>query len=426
MLITLGCPKNEVDSEILAGMLADGGLTLVDSSDEADAILINTCGFIDSAKEESIETILDAVSLKKTSRKSVYVWGCLSERYRGEIEKEIPEVDGYFGVESFEAIGRLLLGPTSRWNDSFYTKRVFPALPHTAYLKIAEGCNHGCHFCAIPLFKGRYRSRTMDSLIAEASSLAEKGVREIILIAQDTTLYGHDLGMKHGLPGLFEELVRIQGIDWIRLMYTHPSHLSNDILDVMAREEKICAYLDMPLQHIADPVLEKMGRRTSRKSIETVLTNVRSRIPNIALRTAFIVGFPGETEEHFTELLDFIEEQRFHRLGVFAYSQEEGTRAYELGPGAPQSVAEERVEILMTEQQAISESNNEALEGSVLDVLIDGYDTEQKLSFGRSRSDAPEVDQTIWVQGQLPAGQIVPVRIESSSTYDLVGRLQQE
>lgn len=264
----------------------------------------------------------------------------------------------------------------------------------------------------------------MDSLTAEASALAEKGVRELILIAQDTTLYGHDLGIKHGLPKLFEELVRIPGIDWIRLMYTHPSHLSNEILDVMAREEKICAYLDMPLQHIADPVLEKMGRRTSRKSIETLLKNVRERISSITLRTAFIVGFPGETEEHFNELLDFIQEQRFQRLGVFAYSQEEGTRAYELGPGAPQSVSEERVEILMNEQQAISESINEDLEGSVLDVIVDEYDAVQKLSIGRSRSDAPEIDQMVWVDGELPIGHIIPVLIDGSSAYDLMGRRQ--
>ena len=422
-MVTLGCPKNQVDSEVLAGQLMKGGMTLVGDMEEADMILINTCGFIEKAKKESISSILEAVSLKENGRdKKVYVWGCLSERYPDQIRKEIPEADGYFGVEPYEDIGRMLLGRTYQWYTEAYGHRILSTPSHTAYLKIADGCDHRCTFCAIPGFKGKYRSREVKSLVAEARVLAEKGIKELTLVAQDTTAYGSDFTDGTTLVTLLSELVSVKGIEWIRIMYAHPSHLMENIIEFMAEEEKICRYLDVPLQHISDSVLKAMGRGMNSVSIRTLVDTLRERIPGLVLRTTFIVGFPGETDEDFDELLDFVRTVRFERLGVFVFSPEEGTEAFQMHSTIPLPVAEERYRILMETQQGVSRKINRSLESKTLYVIVDGYDENQNLHYGRSEGDALDVDQTVWIRGVVRVGDIVPVQIEASSAYDLMGQ----
>jgi len=426
-LVTLGCPKNEVDSGVLAGELMWGGMRLVGDVEEADIILVNTCGFIEEAKKESIEAILRAVELKKDGKaKKVYVWGCLSQRYRGQIEKEIPEVDGYFGVEPYNEVGCFFFGPSYRWTEGALGRRVLSTPPHTAYLKIGDGCDHECTFCAIPLMKGKYRSRSVESIVDEAVVLAERGVKELILIAQDTTAYGSDLVKDTNLVGLLKRLVSVEGIRWIRIMYGHPAHVTDELMELIAGEEKICRYLDLPLQHVSDDMLRAMGRGTSRRSVERLVETLRSRIPGLVLRTTFIVGFPGETEAMFRELINFVREVRFERLGAFVFSPEEGTKAFEFKPRIPLTIAEERYRILMEVQQEISRERNRSLESKVLPILVDGYDSDQGLFFGRSEGDGISVDQRVWIRGEASIGEIVPARIVGSSSYDLMGKIAQD
>ncbi len=421
-LITLGCPKNEVDSGILAGELIRCGMELVGSVEQADVILINTCGFIEEAKKESINTILKMLEYKKNgNHKKVYAWGCLVQRYRNGIEREIPEVDGYFGVEPYEEMGRFFSNGSYCWDDKAYSDRILSTPPHTAYLKIADGCNHLCTFCAIPMIKGQYRSRSIRDIVDETIHLADWGVKEIILVAQDTTAYGQDLDDNTHLVCLLNQLVDIDGIEWIRLMYGHPAHITDELIEMIAREEKICRYLDMPLQHISDDLLLAMGRGMRRRFIESLLDRIRSQIPGVFLRSTFIVGFPGETEAMFEELLDFIQEIRFERLGAFMYSPEEGTQSFRQEPLVPRQIAEERYRILMETQQAISYDINRTRESSVMSVLVDGYDKKKGLFFGRSEGDCLDIDQMVWIQNKVVVGEIVPVRIESSSAYDLFG-----
>jgi len=420
-LITLGCPKNQVDSEVLAGQLTAHGMHAVDEAEQADVILINTCGFIEDAKQESIDTILEAIAVKAHHHQELYVWGCLAQRYRGEIEKELPEVDGYFGIEPFESMGRHFLGSAYRISPDVHARRVLTTPPHTAYLKIADGCDHGCTFCAIPQFKGAFRSRPQNSLIREAEALAAGGVRELILIAQDTTRYGTDLNEKASLATLLRQLANIKGLEWLRVMYTHPNHVDTALIDVMAGEEKVCKYLDMPLQHIADPVLKAMGRGGSRASIEKLIDRLRNRIPGLVLRTAFIVGFPVESGADFKELLTFVRNTKFDRMGAFIYSREEGTAAYPLGDPIERNVTETRYALLMEAQQEISEMLNQKLEGKVIPVMIDEYDRDQKLFAGRTQGDCLEIDQAVWVEGMAEPGRIVPVLIRDSEPYDLFG-----
>ena len=421
-LITLGCPKNDVDSEILAGELVRYGVELVEEAENADVILINTCGFIEDAKIESVNAILEAVELKKVDKnKKVYVWGCLSERYKGEIEKEIPEVDGFFGVLPFDEIGKQLVGRHYRWSEKAYSRRTLSTPFHSAYLKIAEGCDHLCTFCVIPLIKGSYRSRPLSRLVREVHDLVDRGVIEITLVAQDTTAYGSDCDEKTGLVQLLKKLVTIDGLQWIRIMYGHPAHITDDLIDVIAKEEKICSYLDIPLQHISNEMLQAMGRRSKRKSIEKLICRLRERIPKLGLRTTFIIGFPGETQDMFQELVDFVRTTRFERLGVFVYSAEEGTRAFRLRPSIPKPLAQERYQILMEMQREISEQNNRLLESRVLSVLVDGYDRDQSLYYGRTEWDCLDVDQTVWIRGNASAGTIIPVHIEEGHEYDLLG-----
>ena len=421
-LITLGCPKNEVDSGVLAGELARGGAEIVGDVEEADTILINTCGFIEEAKKESIDAILRAVALKKNGRdRKVFVWGCLAERYREVIEKEIPEVDGIFGVEPYEEMGRFLFGHSYGWNESAYGRRILSTPSHTAYVKIADGCDHGCTFCAIPRIKGKYRSRAVLHIMKEAQRLAERGVKELTLIAQDTTAYGSDFKDGTTLVTLLNALIPIERIRWIRIMYGHPAHLTDALMDLMSREEKICRYLDLPLQHISDGILRAMGRGMSKRSIEDLLRTLRDLIPGLVLRTTFIVGFPGETDRMFRELIEFVRENCFERLGAFVFSPEEGTEAFHLKPTVPREVAEERYRILMEVQQDVSRSLNGDLESKTIAVLVDGYDRDQDLYFGRTEGDGLDVDQTVWIRGAAVVGEIMNVRIEGSAAYDLMG-----
>ena len=423
-LVTLGCPKNQVDSEVLAGELVRGGLTLVGRAEEADLIFINTCAFIEEAKQESVNEILRAVELKKNGKgPKVYVWGCLPQRYREDLKAEIPELDGLFGVEPYEEMGRFLFNRSYRWSSEAFNRRILSTPPHTAYLKIADGCDHRCTFCAIPGIKGRYRSRAVNSLVEEAAALADKGVKELILIAQDTTAYGLDLEDGSRLITLLEKLVSVEGIRWIRLLYSHPAHLTDEIIEFMANEDKICRYIDLPLQHISDDMLRRMGRGMGSAAIKKLIHRLRKRIPGLVLRTAFIVGFPGETNAMFEELLDFVREARFQRLGAFVFSSEEGTEAHLLRPRVPKRVAEERYRMLMEVQQDIASQLNRTLESEEIPVIVDGYDTAQDLYRARSEGDAPDIDQTVWIKGKARVGDIVSVRVEVSSAYDLVGRV---
>lgn len=419
--MTLGCPKNDVDSEVLAGYLQEDGFMLISRPEEADVILVNTCGFIESAKQESIQEILELIQLKETDQNlEIYVWGCLAERYREELPAEIPEADGFFGVEAFDQIRSTLLQKSdlSGYPAGF---RVLSTPPHTAYLKIAEGCSHQCAFCAIPLFKGKYRSRHVRDLIDEAQGLAKRGVRELSLIAQDTTAYGMDLNDPSDLPALLRELVRIDGIEWIRILYAHPLHVRDDLIRIIAEEEKICKYLDMPLQHINTAILKKMGRGMRREEVEDLLCKLRSEIPGLTLRTAFIAGFPGETDEAFEELLDFIRTTKFERLGAFVYSPEEGTSAFSFESVPSKSAAENRFDQIMQAQQEISLELNETLIGKTIRVLVDEFDAAQQLYAGRSEGDALEIDQTVWIHGECDIGSIIPVKITDADVYDLVG-----
>ncbi len=421
-LITLGCPKNEVDSGVLAGELAKGGMELVGDVEQADIILINTCGFIEEAKRESVDTILKTLEFKKNGHdKQVYVWGCLSERYKTDIEKEIPEVDGYFGVEPYEQMVRFLLNDSYHWREKAYCNRILSTPSHTAYLKIADGCDHLCTFCAIPLIKGKYRSRSIQSIVKEAAHLVERGVKEIILVAQDTTAYGLDRNDNIALVHLLKKLIAIEGIEWIRIMYAHPAHITDELIELIAEEEKICNYLDLPLQHISDDLLLAMGRGMRRDFIESLIAHLRSQIPGLVLRTAFIVGFPGETETMFLELVDFIREMRFERMGAFIFSREEGTKSFHQKPLVPKSIAAERYRVLMETQQAISYRINQAQKSKVIPVLVDGYDRENRLFFGRSEGDCLDIDETVWIRNKAPVGEIVPVRIGSYTPYDLTG-----
>jgi ribosomal protein S12 methylthiotransferase len=422
-LITLGCPKNLVDSEVMGRMLQDNGVRLTGSPDRADAVLINTCGFIRDAKEESIDSVLRCAGLKKNDpSKKIVVWGCLAERYRGHMRKLFPETDAAFGVEAYDAVGRFFFGGSYRQNTGLFRPRCLSGPAHTAYLKIADGCDHQCTFCAIPQFKGRYRSRSVDSLVGEAGWLAEAGVRECILVAQDTTAYGSDRNDGATLAKLLKRLSAVEGIRWFRIMYMHPARVTDELIELMSGEPSVCKYADMPLQHIADPVLRAMGRSTPRASIEKLIRRLRSRVPRLTLRTSFIVGFPGETEKAFGELERFTADMRFERMGVFVYSPEEGTRSAAFGGRVAARTARRRQRLLMELQGRISEERNKALESAVFPVLVDGYDADQRLSYGRTEGDAPEIDQTVWIRAKAQAGSFVNVAVDGSSAYDLTGK----
>lgn len=428
-IVTLGCAKNIVDSERLGGQLDAGGWEVVYDSDRTDArvVVINTCGFIGDAKEESIETILRFAAAREEGRiDHLFVMGCLSERYRDELRDELPEVDDFFGVND---LGEILRTVGERYRDELRGERRLTTPRHYAYLKISEGCNWGCGYCAIPLIRGRHVSVPFEELVAEATTLARKGVRELIVIAQDTTYYGIDLYGRRRLGELLRALCRVEGIEWVRLHYAYPAHFPREVIEAMRDEPKICKYLDIPLQHISDRMLGSMRRGLSKAETQALIADLRREIPDIALRTTLLVGYPGETEQDFEELSDFVRETRFERLGVFPYSEEEGTySATELTDDVPPEVKTERVERIMALQQEIARSENERLVGTVQRVVIDRCE-EDGTWVGRTQYDSPEVDQEVLLPEAaaggraFQAGDFVRVRIVGADDYDLHGEV---
>ncbi len=422
-VITLGCSKNLVDSENLITQLRGNDFEVSHESEDADAniVIINTCGFIDLAKKESIDTIVEHAELKKAGMiEKLYVTGCLSQRYKDDLEIEIPEVDAYFGTLEMPA---LLARLDADYKVELLGERQITTLPHYAYLKISEGCNRTCSFCAIPLMRGQHISRPIEELVFEASNLAKRGVKELMLIAQELTYYGLDIYKKRDLPRLLEALAGVEGIEWIRLHYAYPSKFPMDILDAVKAHPTICNYLDMPLQHASDKMLDLMRRQITRKETEELIAQIREKVPEIAIRTTFLVGHPGETEEDFEELLDFVREQQFERVGVFQYSHEESTRAYDQEDDVPEEVKAERAARLMEVQEEISLQKNEAKVGKVFKVLFDRK--EGKYFIGRTEFDSPEVDNEVLVEAKkntyVRIGDFANIRITGAEEHDLYG-----
>lgn len=419
-LVSLGCSKNLVDSEILLRQFQANGLEIISNSKKADYIVINTCGFINDAKDESIRAILEAVDLKKRGKvKKVLVMGCLSERYKSELIEEIPEVDAYLGVTDYKGV----LGELGfDLKKELLGERLISTPKHFAYLKISEGCDNPCSFCAIPLIRGKHQSKTIEQIINEANYLVNNGAREIILIAQDSTYYGLDLYGKRELAKLLRELTKIDNIKWIRLLYAFPAKFPEEILDVIAEEEKICKYIDIPFQHISDRVLKSMQRGISKRRTYELIELIRKKIPDVAIRTTLIVGYPDETELEFQELVNFVKEMEFDRLGVFTYSQEENTLAFNLGDPVPQKEKENRKNLILSIQQEISYKKNQEKIGKRFRVLIDER-IEKNTYLGRTQWDAPEVDNTVIVNSQkfIEPGEFYEVEIDDALEFDLAG-----
>lgn len=439
LCISLGCDKNLVDTERMLGLLNQEGYTFTDDETEADIIIINTCCFINDAKEESINTILEMAELKKEGPcKALIVTGCLAQRYQEEIRKEIPEVDGILGTTAYHEISRVLKEVLEGrqelcFEDLNYlpeikSKRVITTGGYYAFLKIAEGCDKHCTYCIIPSLRGKYRSVPMEHLLEEAKELAESGVKELILVAQETTLYGVDLYGKKALPKLLQELCKVSGIQWIRLQYCYPEEITQELIDVIRTEKKICHYLDIPIQHASDRILKRMGRRTDRKQLKELIQTLRQQIPDIALRTTLISGFPGETEEDHEILMEFVDEMEFERLGVFAYSQEEDTPAAGFENQVPEEVKENRRDEIMELQQEIAFDQSEAMVGRILDILIEGKVADENAYVGRTYMDAPNVDGLIFLntQEQLMSGDFVRVKVIGALEYDLIGEIYNE
>ena len=439
LFISLGCDKNRVDSERMLGMLAQDAYSMTDDEEDADIIIVNTCCFIDEAKEESVRTVLDMAAFRREGKcRALIVAGCMSERYRQEILEEIPEVDEIIGTHSYTKIRDAILAAEKGERLSYLEApselkadepaRVLTTGGFFAYLKIAEGCDRHCTYCVIPSLRGPYRSVPEEYLLKEAASLAEQGVKELILVAQDTACYGKDLYGEKKLHELLAGLCRIEGLSWIRLLYCYPEEIYPELISVIKREKKICHYLDMPIQHSEDIVLRRMGRRTTRDGLLQTIASLRNEIPDIVLRTTLITGFPGETEEQHRALCAFVKEVRFERLGVFTYSREEGTPAYRMKGQISQDVKETRRDELLQCQQIISREIGESLVGRVKDVFIEGFSPEEQVWIGRTRGDAPDVDGLIFVHSceELHSGDIVPVRITEAGDYDLIGEYENE
>jgi len=424
-VITLGCSKNLVDSEQLMGQLEanDFQVTYESGDERANVVIINTCGFIDRAKEESIETILEYAAEKKAGRiERLLVTGCLSQRYRDELRKEIPEVDDWFGTMELPLLLERL---QADYKHELLGERVSVTPAHYAYLKISEGCNRTCAFCAIPLMRGAHRSKSIEALVKEAQFLARNGTRELILIAQELSYYGLDIYKERALARLLRALAGVEGIEWIRLHYAYPGKFPLDVLDVMREEEKVLPYLDMPLQHASDPVLKRMRRQITRRETEKLLDTIRGKVPGIHIRTTLLVGFPGESEKDFEELMDFVQAQHFERLGVFTYSHEENTAAYELQDDVPQELKEERAARLMELQSAISFEKNKAKIGTVQRVLFDRKEGDWFI--GRTAFDSPEVDNEVLVDAKnqyLRIGDFADIVITDANEFDLYGMIK--
>lgn len=434
LFTSLGCDKNLVDTEVMLGELAEEGYLFTDEEAEADIVIINTCCFIRDAKEESIETILSMAELKKTGQiRALLVTGCLAQRYREEIQKEIPEVDAVLGITDIHSIVRavretLAGGAKNHIGESAPapvsgTRRIVTTGGHYAYLKIAEGCDKHCTYCIIPKIRGNYRSVPMEDLLEEAAYLASQGVRELILVAQETTVYGVDLYGEKRLPELLRELCRIEGLRWIRLLYCYPEEITKELVEVMRQERKVCHYLDIPIQHASDAVLKRMGRRTSEADLRKVIAMLRAEIPDICLRTTLISGFPGETEEDFIRLYQFVNEMEFDRLGVFAYSLEEDTPAALMPDQIGEEVREGRRNELMELQQEIAFEKAAEKKGQVLEAMVEGYLPEERIYVARTYMDAPNVDGYLFFEAEreIESGSFVEVEVTDSSDYDLVG-----
>jgi len=433
--ISLGCAKNLVDTEVMLGIMREHGIELTAEPAEADILIVNTCAFIQSAKEESITTVLGMADYKETGRcRSLIVAGCLGQRYGQQLLDEIPEANAIIGTGAWSRImevveetlkGRRLV--IAGEDDTIYdanTPRLRTTPNYTAYVKIAEGCDHRCAFCAIPLIRGGFRSRAMEDIVSEARELAESGVRELVLIAQDSANYGLDLYRKPMLASLLRELAKIEKISWIRVLYSYPKYFSDELIEVFATEPKVVKYVDLPLQHAHDAVLRSMNRPDTRAGIERLIQKLRERIPGVTIRSTFIVGFPGETDTHYQALRDFVEAQRFDKLGIFTYSEEEDTPASLMRQKVSEEVMQERYHDLMSLQSKISEEINISLENKEIDVLIEGRDSEQQgIAVGRSYREAPEVDGQIYIEGDVGSciGDIVRVRLLQGFTYDIVG-----
>jgi len=437
--VNLGCSKNQVDSEVMLGTLVQDGFELTGDPKKAEVVIINTCGFIEEAKQESINTIIEHGNLKKAGACRVLIAaGCLAQRYQGDLLKELPELDGVVGTGEFGRIAgicRDLLEPKKRRQRLWVSKppylyddlapRVRLGKPHSAYVKIAEGCNRNCAFCAIPLMRGKQRSRPVESIVAEAKRLVSEGVKEINLISQDTVNYGVDLGLRQGLTALLRELVKVKDLPWIRPFYLYPQQVTDELLELYAGEEKITKYIDMPLQHINDRLLKRMHRLGDRAVIERLVERIRSRIPGVTFRTAFIVGFPGETEAAFEELKRYVEETEFDRVAAFLYSDEEGTPAVNLEEKVERSVMETRRNELLAAQETIAAAKGRQKIGSVMEVLVDGISEEtERLLEGRHQGLAPEIDGVVYINdGTARAGEMVKVEITDAGAYDLVGQV---
>ena len=420
-LISLGCAKNLVDSEILLGGLDKTNVTITKDPEKADTIVVNTCGFLDIAREESVDTILQAAEMKKTgSLKELVVMGCLSERYPEELKKEIPEVDRIFGSNDHQQIVSFLTGKEFAKDDPLFFRSLMTP-DHYAYIKIAEGCDNGCSFCSIPIMRGLQKSRTISSIMGEAERLAENGTKELLVIAQDSTSYGWDLEKKVYLSDLLKELNTINGIEWIRVHYAHPAHLSQRIIDAIANCDKVCNYLDMPIQHASDDMLKAMRRGLGQDGIKNRISRLREAVPHIALRTTLIVGHPGETEDDYYTLKDFVEEIRFDRLGIFTYSEEEGTLAADLKDDIPRKVKDNRKNEILEIQHEISLEKNESFIGKTLKVIVD--ESEGEVSVGRSEYDSPEIDNIIHIKTTAEVGTFNDVKILEANEYELIGKI---
>jgi ribosomal protein S12 methylthiotransferase len=421
-VITLGCAKNTVDSERLLRQLQLNNLDLRLNPSEADTVIINTCGFIEAAKEESINTIMNAVASKKSGvTKRIFVAGCLSQRYKVDLQKEIPEVDLFFGTEDYEKIVHELGGELKK---NLLGERVVSVPSHTAYLKISEGCDHPCSFCAIPIMRGLHKSKSIEELVAETEFLARNNTKELVLIAQDTTDYGKDLYNKRNISELISRLSEVKGIEWIRMMYAYPSRFPEELIDEIKKNEKVCKYLDIPLQHISDSILKSMRRGITSRQARELLLQLREEIPDLALRTTFIVGYPGETDKEFKELCDFVEEIKFDKMGTFTYSQEENTGSYSLGDPVPDEVKKARQSRLMEIQREISAEKNAELIGRNLKILVESL--EGDFYVGRSYREAPEVDGEVLIDSgddSIIPGNFYNAEVYDSDEYDLFARL---
>jgi ribosomal protein S12 methylthiotransferase len=431
-MVSLGCPKNTVDSERVLGDLVTSGYDLTPDEDDAEIIIVNTCGFIESAKKESIDAILEMAQKKIDGKcQRLIVTGCLAERHTQELLDEIPEIDHMLGVGQYPQLKNILeegdfdsrnhVATPAEYYES-YTDRLLTTAFYTAYLKIAEGCSNRCAFCIIPKMRGPMRSRSPESILAEAENLAQRGVKEFNIISQDTTMYGFDLAMKDGLARLLKGMAKVEGIEWMRLLYCYPTFLNSDVIDYIASEKKVCRYIDVPLQHTHDEMLKSMKRQETEGGVRKMIDELRFKIPDVALRTTFITGFPGETDEHFKHMLRFICEMQFDHVGIFTYSDEEGTTAFDYPDRVPEEVKEERKNILMEFQKEIALRKNQEKVGKIESVLVEGFDAQENyIMTGRLASQAPDIDgQVILEKCEAEPGEIIQVRITAAADYDLV------